>query len=591
MTRKDDVSYKAGSLTADTRREPSLADLEAFERLLRDSLKADAVPAATPAASPAPAAPISAESTMAEFNRLVESPLSFETRGQPATTAQISAIERALQNDLANPVAPQPQLPPDPMLDFEDELRRFEALSRPAIHPNPVEPPDILRPAYAGEATRSGDNGTEWSQPAGTPESWQGYAETTVSSAESSALDAAERRLSAEAEAGAMAGGAALAAGVAAGASKARSRGVFYALGGVAVLGLAVVGGMALFSGKSKVATGSNVPVITARPEPAKERPANPGGLEVPDQNKQVLAPRATPADPRAQQVVNQTEQPVDLNQVTRRDSVRVIAPSPFQQSGTSAPPAPAETPTNQPSSEPAPGEPRRVQSVRLSDPVTPTAQPTPPGVGVGPAAGAAIGAIAAGAASTPNRAIPGVTTPGAQAAIRPQTPAAPVTAPPVAAVPASPAVAPAPQAPKAETRPQSPVTPRPAQPAQTAPRQAADSAPLPLNNRAAPANPTPPRVANAPAAVAPAPVAAGSGGFAIQLASRPTEADARGASTQLAQRYSSQIGGRSTTVVRGEANGKTVYRVRALGFSQGDANAACDRIRASGGACFVTRQ
>jgi outer membrane biosynthesis protein TonB len=168
---------------------------------------------------------------------------------------------------------------------------------------------------------------------------------------------------------------------------------------------------------------------------------------------------------------------------------------------------------------------------------------------------------------------VPGVT-PGAQAAIRAQ---APQPTPPAPAPVAPPAAAP--QPPKVEARPQQPAAaPRPAQPSQ--------NAPLPLNNPATPpaAAPAAPRVANAPAATS-------GGGFAIQLASRPSESDARSASTQLAQRFSSQIGGRQTTVVRGEANGNTVYRVRALGFSQSEATAACDRIRASGGACFVTRQ
>ncbi|MBN8534985.1 MAG: SPOR domain-containing protein [Rhizobiales bacterium] len=578
MTRKDDVSQNANGVMSAERREPSLADLEAFERLLRDSLKADAVPAAAPQAAPPVAPPISAQSAMAEFNRLIETPVSFDTPGQPATSAQISAIERALQHDIAGRAAPQPPLPPDPLLDFEEELRRFEALSRPAINPNPVEPVDDLRPAYAGEASQPLASEAHWSQPMSTPEAWQGYQEAPAPANHSDALDAAERRLSAEAEAGAVAGGAALAAGAAAGASKGRSRSVFYALGGVAVAGLAVVGGMAMFSGKGPVAGGGNVPVIAAKTEPTKEKPANPGGLEVPDQNKQVLAPRATPADPRAQQVVNQTEQPVDLNQVARRDSVRIIAPSPFQPGSGTTPPAETTAQPNQPAA-PVAGEPRRVQSVRLSDPVTPTAQPTPvlPPAGSAAPGAAAIGAIAAGAASVPNRVVPGVT-PGAQAAIRPQAPQAtpPAAAPPVATAPAP---TPVPPPPKVEARPQSPVVaPRPAQPAQ--------NAPLPLNNRAAapaPA-PAPQRTANAPAAGA-------GGGFAIQLASRPSESDARNASTQLAQRFASQIGGRQTAVVRGEANGQTVYRVRALGFSQSDANAACDRIRASGGACFVTRQ
>lgn len=583
MTRKDDVFHKADGVMAADRREPSLADLEAFERLLRDSLKADAVPA-TPTVPAAVAPPISAQSAMAEFNRLIEAPVSFDTgRSQPASTAQIAAIERALQHDLANRAVPAPQLPPDPLLDFEDELRRFEALSRPAINPNPVEPVDSLRPAYAGEASPPMSSEAHWSQPMSTPEAWQGYQENSATGSQSDVLDAAERRLSAEAEAGAVAGGAALAAGAAAGAAKGRSRSVFYALGGVAVAGLAIVGGMAMFSGKNQVAGGGQVPVIAAKTDPTKEKPANPGGLEVPDQNKQVLAPRTTPADPRAQQVVNQSEQPVDLNQVARRDSVRIVAPSPFQNSP-GATPSP-ETPTGSQPGAPAATEPRRVQSVRLSDPVTPTVQPTPAqptagGINPGAAGAAAIGAIAAGAAATPNRAVPGATTPGAQAAIRPQAPqtTTPPAAAPVASTPA------AQQPPKAETRPQQPAAaPRPAQPSQNAPL------PLNNNNRAA----TPPAAAPAPAPqrVANAPAASGGGGFAIQLASRPTESDARNASTQLAQRFAGQIGGRQTTVVRGEANGNTVYRVRALGFSQADANAACDRIRAAGGACFVTRQ
>lgn len=573
MTRKDDVSPRADGVISAERREPSLADLEAFERLLRDSLKADAVPAASPSTLSNPPAPtISAQSAMAEFNRLIEAPVSFDMQGQPATSAQISAIERALQHDIAGRTAPLPQLPPDPLLDFEDELRRFEALSRPAINPNPVEPVETLRPAYTGEAAQPLASEAQWSQPMAAPEAWQGYAEAQPASSHSDALDAAERRLSAEAAAGAAAGGAALAAGVAAAASKGRSRSVFYALGGVAVAGLAIVGGMAMFSGNKQVAGGGTVPVIAAKTEPAKEKPANPGGLEVPDQNKQVLAPRSTPADPRAQQVVNQSEQPVDLNQAARRESVRIIAPSPFQPGSGTTPPAETPAPSAQPGS-PPPGEPRRVQSVRLSDPVTPTAQPTPPSASVNPGA-AAIGAIAAGAAATPNRVVPGVT-PGAQAAIRAQAPQA---TPPAAAAPAAPPAA-APQPPKVEARPQQPAAaPRPAQPAQ--------NAPLPLNNRA-----TPPAAAPAPQRVANAPAASSGGGFAIQLASRPSESDARSASAQLAQRFSSQIGGRQTTVVRGEANGNTVYRVRALGFSQSEATAACDRIRASGGACFVTRQ
>lgn len=184
---------------------------------------------------------------------------------------------------------------------------------------------------------------------------------------------------------------------------------------------------------------------------------------------------------------------------------------------------------------------------------------------------------------------------PGAQAAIRP-TPSVnlpSVVVPPPAPTPPTAATSSADTGPKVEARPQSPVTPPRPQTAPPAAQRPATNAPLPLvnanrpasppANAAAPANPAP-RVANAPAAGA-------GGAFAIQLASRPSEADAQNASRQLGQRFAGQIGGKSPVVVRGESNGQTVYRVRVTGFAQADATAACDRIRAAGGACFVARQ
>jgi hypothetical protein len=580
----------------DSRREPTLADLEAFERLLRESLKTEPAQAGNAAGTGGQPA-ISATSAMAEFNRLVETPVAFDAAGKkPAGPATYSAIERALQSDLSDPpsatILPGPR---DPLLDFEEELRRFEAMSRPADAPAATEPLPDLRRYADGDATGPSDHSPH-------EQSWHTPAEPQWNEqpAQSHPLDAAEQRLAEEAQAAALAGGAAMAGGAAgmAIARKSRSRGVFYALGGVAVAGLAVVGAMAMFSSKGGPSSGDKVPVIAAKPEPTKERPANPGGLEVPDQNKQVLAPRQLGTEQKPAEVVTQTEQPVDLNQVTRRDGVRVVAPSPFQN-----PPAASNA-----AEAPPAAEPRRVQSVRLSDPAVPQASPTPslPSAGAvaGAAAGAAaIAAIAAGSgASTPRATTPAATPsqglpPGAQAAIRPnpvtQVPAITPATPPAPSV----APAPAPAAPKVETRPQSPVTaprPAPSTPA-PAPTARAQNAPLQLTNRppaATPqAQPAAPRVATAPTPATSGPGPGTGGGFAIQLASRPSEGDARSASQQLGSRFSSQLGGRAPSVVRGEANGQTVYRVRVSGFSQADANAACTRVRASGGACFVTRQ
>ncbi len=598
------------TLKNEPRREPSLADLEAFERLLRDSLKVDGMepapaPDASVASTPPPQPAITADSAMAEFNRLVEAPVVFEQPGEPPSVSRISAIEQALRADLDKPpqVEPAPAIVRDPLLDFEEELRRFEAMSRPAapVPANPVEPAEPLRGGYPGEAQVASAERDWSSAQSGAPrQNWSAPQTIVVPEAAPTshdALAAAENRLNAEAEAAAYAGGAAMAAGAAAGSAK-RSRGIFFALGGVAVAGLAVIGGVTAFSGSKNASTANNgkVPVIAAKPEPAKEKPANPGGLEVPDQNKQVLAARNAPAaDSRPAQVVNQTEQPVDLNQIARRDSVRVVAPSPFQPT-----PGAGDTPagTTPPGTTPAPaaGEPRRVQSVRIADPVAPPPAVTPvsPPAGspatIGAGAIAAIGAGAiANARPAPSAPTPSAVPPGGQAAIRPQPP---VTPP--AAMPAPPAPPAATEPPKAETRPQSPVT-RPAATANPPPRPpAANNGPLPLSNSNRPANP-PAATANPPANPAPrvatAPAAGGGGAFAIQLASRPSEADAQNAGRQLGQRYSGQIGGKSPVVVRGEANGQTVYRVRVTGFAQADATAACDKIRAAGGACFVTRQ
>ncbi|MCA3599912.1 MAG: SPOR domain-containing protein [Methylobacterium sp.] len=622
------------TLKNEPRREPSLADLEAFDRLLRDSLKADGLePAAVPL-QPAPSAQpaITADSAMAEFNRLVEAPVVFEAPGEPPSVSRISAIEQALRSDLDKPpqlvpAPPSEAAPPlgrDPLLDFEEELRRFEAMSRPPVPVDPVEP---LRAEYAGDARipyRQGwsHSGQAASQGGRAPQPQEIIAPESAASHAHHALAAAENRLHAEAEAAALAGGAALAAGAKRGTG--RSRRIFLALGGVAVAGLVAIGGITFFSGGSKrqIASGGNVPVVAAKPEPAKERPANPGGLEVPDQNKQVLAARNAPAtDSRPAQVVNQTEQPVDLNQIARRDGVRIVAPSPFQgppntaTPGIDSPPPGVTLPGTTPA--PAPGEPRRVQSVRIADPVTPPPAVTPsatPGIGTGTIAGIATGAAASAPAARPQAPMtlpqapatlpqapatlpqaPTTLPPGAQAAIRP-TPSGnlpPVVAPPPPPPP-RPAVTPAEDnGPKVEARPQSPVAPARPQTASPAPPRPAANAPLPLVNTNRPASPP----ANAatptgPAArVATAPAAGAGGAFAIQLASRPSEADAQNASRQLGQRFAGQIGGKSPVVVRGESNGQTVYRVRVTGFAQADATAACDRIRAAGGACFVARQ
>jgi len=550
--------------------EPTLADLEAFERLLRESLHQAPVPR-PPSVTPRPPSENHSlrgeTSAFAELTRLVEAPLPFEA--QAARRAAPGEAPRPEQDidpdqDIAAPAPPGTQ---DPLLTFEDEMRHLEA----SMREEPSQAFDAPERRYASRSYTAQDDAPEHAIPPYPASLYAQHVDDAAANAHDEEnedyrhaseaerqLADADERLAMEAAAAAQQSGAG------------RSGKAFYALGGVAVIGLLAVGATFAISGRSDTGAGKPVPVIAARTDPAKEKPANPGGIEIPDQNKQILASRTSAPETKPAQVVNTTEQPIDLNQVTKRDAVRVITPSPYP-----VQPAPVEP------SAPEAGEAKRVQSVRLSDPVIPA-----------PAAAARAPTPVPSPAVTPpmRPVVAAAATPASP--VTPQTPPAKIeTRPVTAANPAAPASAPA--APG----------PRPPQTA-TAPRQ--NNAPLNLLNPAPKAAaPAPKQTASAPAVqpVMPAPKVqppqatpaqvanAGSGGFAVQLAWRPTEADARSASSQLASRYAGALGGRPGSVVMGENSGKPVYRVRVNGFAQADAVSACEKIRAAGGDCFVTRQ
>jgi hypothetical protein len=110
----------------------------------------------------------------------------------------------------------------------------------------------------------------------------------------------------------------------------------------------------------------------------------------------------------------------------------------------------------------------------------------------------------------------------------------------------------------------------------------------------AAPA-PAPVTVAPAPAPAVPAPapvqVASADGGFAVQIASLPSAAEAQQSFANLAGRFSSAIGDRSMNIQKADIPGKgTFFRVRIAANSRDDANQVCARIKSAGGSCFVTR-
>lgn len=95
---------------------------------------------------------------------------------------------------------------------------------------------------------------------------------------------------------------------------------------------------------------------------------------------------------------------------------------------------------------------------------------------------------------------------------------------------------------------------------------------------------------AEATQAVSPEPEAAGSGGFAVQLAAPGSEADAKATSSRLAKKFAGSLGGHHLGFHKAESNGKSVFRVRVSSLSRTDAVSLCEKLKADGGSCFVAK-
>ncbi|MCU0885614.1 MAG: SPOR domain-containing protein [Beijerinckiaceae bacterium] len=339
---------------------------------------------------------------------------------------------------------------------------------------------------------------------------------------------------------------------------------------GVAALGIGAVVGLRGMSGPSGGAGTGEPPIVRAEAGPAKVQPQNPGGVEIPNQNKQIYerTPEPKPAETR---VVTREEQPMDV-QATARAAARVILPPP----GTPAP----STPVSQPSVEPPAGPANGNGGQLASAPPAAAGQPSALGeprrvrtISVRPD-----GTIAPSPGSTSVASLP------------PAVPSAPVARP--SAVPTGAGQPGTGQPAASQTLPAQPVAaaPRPAPPRPAAPAPervqtaaASPNAPVSLRPAAAPA------AAPAPAATA-APAASG-GGFMVQLGAPGSEAEARSSFASLQRRYADQLGGESPTIRRADlGNGRTVYRLRVGPFSSEDAAQKCEALKAAGGQCFVAR-
>ncbi|WP_137131887.1 SPOR domain-containing protein [Rhizobium sp. FY34] len=344
---------------------------------------------------------------------------------------------------------------------------------------------------------------------------------------------------------------------------------------------VAGVSGYAWFAGDGGRLGGDGAPVvIAADTDPVKMVPEHPGGKTVPNQDKAVYDRVAGGAlhDPKQSSLISSDEQPVDVVQKT-------LVPEGFSLDGeTEEMPAAVSEEARLSPGEAAP-------AAAPADPDQLAVMPRKVKTMIVRADGTLVEQVSDAPATTARTA----KVPAAPALAEPTqtastiTPAAPVAAPVVAAA----APAPAATVSAGTAAPGTPVpTARPsAQPVKVV------AAVSEQGNVRTPATPAPAQTAPVatasvpPAAAAPATASAGPGGYYIQVASLPSEADAQKSYRNLSSKFGSVIGGRGVDIAKAEIAGKgTFYRVRIPAGSKDEAAALCERLRAAGGTCLIAR-
>lgn len=356
-----------------------------------------------------------------------------------------------------------------------------------------------------------------------------------------------------------------------------------------AAIGLVLIGGgvYALVSGGSS-STGSNgAPVIiSADNDPMKVVPENPGGRVVPNQDKAVYDRVAggSAADPKQPALISSNEQPVDVVQRTlipeqlplegENDADMEAAGTPVGETEDPRLLSPEEKAAQTEGSAATGVSPRKVRTMIVKPDGTLVAQEVEVPAAQPPKADK-VEELAA-----PQTAKPGEGAPAVIAASR--VPVAPEQAQPQANTPAA-AAKPAAQsaAPLPAARPSS----QPANVVATVTNQG--------NVRPAATAPAQPQAAQQQTAAAtPAATSTPSaGGYYIQIASLPSQAEAQKSYQNMSAKFGSVIGGRGVDIKAAEIAGKgTFYRVRIPAGDKNEAVALCEKFRSAGGSCLVAR-
>lgn len=376
-----------------------------------------------------------------------------------------------------------------------------------------------------------------------------------------------------------------------------------------AVGGIAILGAIGAFSLTSRDGGEAGAPVLVkADSEPTKVVPEDPGGKEVPNQDRAVYGEvdGNGEAAPTQETLVSTSEEPIDLG-----GTGETVMPNGMTETAKvedRLTPEMAETTVPASSdSGTAVLAPRRVRTVIVkpdgtlveNEPEAPAApaMPAPEPVETAAATEEPVRRIdmatsAPQAEETQAEPAAEASTPAEEVApTAEQTEPEAATAEQLAAI-AEPEVAETPET-VAETQPDT-VVREPLRAPTAIPERPADQ-PVTIVGGEQPAGRQVASAPAAPQATAPAPAAAQqsvpAGAYTVQIASQPSAELAQKTAADLSRVYANLIGNRTVAIQQAEIEGRgTYHRVRIVANSRQDAVALCDRIKQEGGSCFVAR-
>lgn len=365
------------------------------------------------------------------------------------------------------------------------------------------------------------------------------------------------------------------------------------ATGAVALIGL---GGYFVFSGKSSIIASGEPKTILADKGPVKVVPENKGGVTVPNQDKAVYDRVAGNSDETVKQgaLITSEEEPVDVVQKTLMPEnnedmamAEPAVPTPVEDTKDARLLPAADKQDGGDAASGAPGgvQVRKVRTmiVKADGSLVPREEEPK----------------ATDAASAPEAQAPA----GETTAAVPQDRIAPATDDAAATADALAAVANTPVAEKAPDGTEVPVNPvKTSKLADTAPVPTARPAEQPVNvvgtvtenGKVKPAS-TEAAAEQQTASIDPAaaqPVAApASGSYGIQIASLPTEADAKASIGKMSAKFGGVLGGRPIGIRQANIPNKgTYFRLRVDVGSKEQAIALCTKLKAAGGSCLVSK-